>query len=137
MYEMKHVVDFILKDKSNFKNLSDEDKEKFFFIVNRKFARKYPKHAEFFNVKGIDKASAIDIWYSFFIKERTTNIPDWYWFKQAPSKKQKSSLKSDEIEYIMDIYDITEDDVYYIEKNNPDDLKLEILKYKKFNKKND
>lgn len=134
MYEMKHVVDFILKDKQNFKNLSDEDKEKFFFIINRKFARKFPRHSQFFNTKGIDKASAIDIWYSFFIKERTINIPDWYWFKQVSNKKIKSSLKTEEMEYIKNIFNLTDNDVLYIEKNHPEELKEEIVKFKKFNK---
>ena len=134
MYDMKHVVDYILKDKSNYNNLSDEDKEKFFFIVNRKFARKYPKHAQFFNVKGIDKPSALDIWYQYFIKERTTNIPDWYWFKQSSIKKDKTSLNKDEIEYLTSLYDLTTNDLFYIEKNYPDELKTEVKKFKKFNK---
>lgn len=134
MYDLKHVVDYIFKEKHNYKNLSDEDKEKFFFIINRKFARKYPKHAQFFNQKGFDRASALDIWYNFFIKERTLNIPDWYWFKINSTKKDKSILNKEEVEYFMNIYDITENDLYYIEKNYIDDLKNEIKKFKKFNK---
>ena len=134
MYELKHVVDYIFKDKQNYKNLSDEDKEKFFFIVNRKFARKYPKHAQFFNQKGFDKASALDIWYNFFIKERTLNVPEWYWFKQISSKKEKSFLSKEESEYLLKIYNISENDLYYIEKNYTDELKDEVKKFKKFNK---
>lgn len=134
MYDLKHVVDYIFKDKQSYNNLSDEDKEKFFFIINRKFARKYPKHAQFFNQKGFDKASALDIWYNFFIKERTLNIPDWYWFKQSSIKKDKSSLNKEEVEYLTSLYNISENDLYYIEKNYPTELKEEVKKYKKFNK---
>lgn len=134
MYDLTHITKYIFKDKSEYKNLSDEDKEKFFFIINRKFARKYPKHAQFFNKKGFDKASAMDIWFNFFTKERTLNIPEWYWFKQNSSKRNKSSLNKEEIEYIMNIYNITEKDIFFIENNYPSDLKEELKKFKKFNK---
>ena len=50
-YDLKHITDFIFTNKSEYENLSHKDKEDFFFIINRKFARKYPKHAKFLNKK--------------------------------------------------------------------------------------
>lgn len=133
MYELKHVVDFIFKDKHRYKDLSDKDKETFFFIINRKFARKFPKQAQFLNKKSIDKASAMDIWYMFFYKQRTINVPQWWWFKQE-SHKEKSLLKNEEKDYISKLYNLSENDIYFLEKNFPDELLEEIKKYKKFNK---
>lgn len=133
MYELKHITDFIFKDKSRYKELSDKDKETFFFIINRKFARKYPKQAQFLNNKTMNKASALDIWYYFFIKQRTINVPQWWWFKQE-SHKEKSILKKEEKEYISKIYDLSDNDIHFLEVNFPEELLEEVKKYKKFNK---
>lgn len=133
-YDLKHITDFIFINKSEYENLSHEDKEKFFFIINRKFARKFPKHAKFLNKKSIDKSIALDIWYYFFVKQRINGIPEWYWFKQK-TNKEKTFLKPEETDFFINFYDITEKDINFIEKNYPDELKEEVKIFKKFNKK--
>ena len=119
-YDLKHITNFIFSYKDKYKDLSPEDKEEFFFILNRKFARKYPRHAKFLNSKSMDKSEALDIWYYFFIKERTNGTPDWYWFKKDTTTKTKSILKQEEVEYFLDFYDITPDDLSFLEKNYTD-----------------
>jgi hypothetical protein len=132
-YDLRHIGDFIFKQKDKYKDLSDEDKEKFFFIMNRKFARRYPKHAHFFNNKNIDKSSALDIWYNFFIKQKTTDIPGWYWFKLS-GKKEKSVIKKEDIEFLVDYYDIKKEDIEFLVKYFPDELSNEVKKFNKFGK---
>ncbi len=132
-YDLRHIGDFIFKQKDKYKDLSDEDKEKFFFIMNRKFARRFPKHAQFFNDKGMNKSSALDVWYHFFIKQRTTGIPSWYWFKLS-GKKEKSILKKEEEEFFLEYYDLRHEDLNFLINFYPDELKEEVKKFKKFNK---
>lgn len=132
-YDLRHIGDFIFKQKERYKDLSDEDKEKFFFIMNRKFARRYPKHAQFFNNKTMDKSSALDVWYHFFIKQRTMDIPSWYWFKLS-NKKEKSILKKDEEEFFLEFYDLRREDLGFLIDFYPDELKEEVKKFRKFNK---
>jgi len=132
-YDLRHIGDFIFKQKDKYKDLSDEDKEKFFFIMNRKLARKYPKHAQFFNNKVVDKSSALDIWYYFFIKQRTLDIPQWYWFKMT-NKKEKGLLKKEEREFLMEFYDLRNDDVEFLVKHYPEEVIDEMKKFKKFGK---
>jgi len=134
-YEFTHIIDFMFKNKEKFINVSDIDKERNFFIINRKLAREYPDHAEFFNTKNSDKATALDIWFSFFHKNRTNNIPKWYWFKKNKTESISSIIKKDEIKYIMEFYDIEESDVMYLIRNHTDDIKLFVKKLRKFNKK--
>ena len=134
MYDFTHIIDFIFKDKEGYKKLSDEDKEKFFFIINRKFARAFPKHAQYFNNKNIDKASALDIWYNFFIKKRAQGIPTWYWFKQT-IKKEKFPYNNEEVEFLTNFYSITKKDLNFLIEYFPIDVEEEIKKFKKFNKK--
>ena len=133
MFDFTHIVDFIFKSKNEYAKLSDEDKEKNFFIVNRKFARSYPTHAQFFNKKGMDKASAMDIWYQFFIKMRTNGVPSWYWGpKKTP--KEKPLISKDEKEFLKEFYVIKDKDVDFLVKYYPDDVLEEVKKYKKFEK---
>jgi len=132
-YDLRHIGDFIFKQKDKYKDLTDEDKEKFFFIMNRKFARKFPRHAQFFNNKNMDKSSALDVWYHFFIKQRTMDIPQWYWFKLS-GKKEKSLLKKEEIEFFLEFYQIKRDDLDFLTRYYPEELAIEVKKFKKFNK---
>lgn len=136
-YDFRNIINFMFKDREKYEKVSDEEKTKNFFIINRKFARAYPIHAEFFNKKNIDKPSALDIWYSFCHKKRFNNIPQWYWGKKAASKSKPIStiIKKEEIKYFIDFYDIEEDDIHYLIENHLTDFKLEIKKYRKFNKK--
>lgn len=135
MLELKHVVDFIFIYKDNYKKLSDEDKKKFFFIINRKFARQFPYHAQFFNKKSMDESSALDLWYYFFIKKRIFGTPKWYWFKLSTTKKKKQTkYKIEEIDFLKNFYDIKDDDIEYLIKYHPNEIEEEIKKYRKFNK---
>ena len=135
MYDFKHIVDFIFKNKDDYKKLSDEDKKKFFFIINRKLARLYPYHAQYVNKKGINEASALDLWYYFFIKKRTMGVPKWYWFKLSSTNKEKpTKYKTEEIDFIKQFYDIDNYGIEYLIQHHPSELEEEIIKYRKFNK---
>ena len=85
------LSNIIFKDKEKFKFVSDEEKETNFFMLNRKYAFKYLKQAQFFNNKNIDRASAIDVWYQIFYKT-TNGTPAWWWKTKAnPKEKSKFS----------------------------------------------
>lgn len=132
-YDFKHIVDFIFKDKENYERLSDEDKEKNFFIINKKFARGLPQYAKLFNNKAINKPTALDLWFHFFIKKRITSPPRWYWGKKK-SKSKPSILTIKEKKFFMSYYDLKERDIDFLEKHNPEELKLEKKKLVKLMK---
>jgi hypothetical protein len=136
MIDFTHVIDFIFKNKEDYKKLSDEDKERTFFMVNRKLARRFPEHAKLLNTKDTDKSTALDIWYSYFIKIRANGIPDWYWFKQKTLKK-KSFLSGEEREFFINYFDISEEDLDFLILHFKEDLEEEVKKYRKFNKKDE
>lgn len=139
-YEFTHIVNFLFKTRDKYENLSDEDRERLFFIVNRSFAREFPIHAEFFNKKKIDKSNAMDIWLGFCHKKRFNNIPKWWsWgkpkFKTKTTKSISTIIKKDEIKYLAEFYDISEEDVLYLVENHTAEIKEEVKKLRKFNKK--
>ena len=132
MFDFTHIIDFIFKKQSDYKKLSNEDKEKFFFIINRKMARMYPVHAQFLNKKYIDKSNSMDIWFNFFVKKGSNGIPNWYWGSKKKTTKEKSIIKKDEIEFLKKLYDIKENDIQFLIDFFPEELLQEVKKIRKF-----
>jgi hypothetical protein len=123
----------IFKDKEKYDVITDDDKERNFFILNRKFAYNDIKKAKFFNDKNLDKASSLDIWFSVFSK--TTNTPQWYFnAKLSKKNKIKSKFKNDEISDIKDRYNFSDSDMDFLILYYEDELKATIKRLKKFKK---
>lgn len=125
------LANIIFKDKNKYKLVSDEEKENNFFMLNRKFAIKYPKQAQFFNNKNIDKPSAIDVWYQIFYKT-TNGTPYWWWKTKQQKKKIKSTFNNNDLNLIKDYYSFTDNDVNFLEKYYISELKEDIKRIKRF-----
>lgn len=131
--DFMQTVDIIFgnkRNKSDWKKLTNEDKETNFFIINRKFAVKYLKQAQFFNNKNIDRASAMDMWYLFFRNQKGT--PWWYWAKSDAPKKEKRKISGPDSKLLMEKYDIDENEYDFLYKHYLDDLQYELKKIKRF-----
>lgn len=126
------LANIIFKDKDKYKYVSDEEKETNFFMLNRKFAIKYLKQAQFFNNKNIDKASSIDIWYQIFYKT-TNGTPQWWWqTKQNKSPKIKSEFNNNDLKLIKEYYELSDNDIKFLINYYSDNLKEDIKRLKKF-----
>lgn len=126
------LANIIFKDKDKYNFVSDEEKENCFFVLNRKFAFKYSKQAQFFNNKNINKASAIDLWYQIFYKT-TNGTPQWWWkTKQQTKIKPKSEFNNADLKLVKEHYNITDNDVNFLVKFYSDKLKEDIKRLKKF-----
>ena len=131
--DFMQTVDIIFgnrRSKSDWKKLTNEDKETNFFIINRKFAVKYLKQAQFFNSKSIDKSSAMDIWYLFF--RNTKGTPYWYWAKSNAPKKEKRKISGSDSLLLMDRFDFDDNDFEFLYKYHLEDLQHELKKIKRF-----
>jgi hypothetical protein len=132
------LSNIIFKDKSKFKYVTPDEKEDNFFILNRKFAFKYLKQAQFFNNKNIDKSSAVDIWFNFFYKI-TNGTPQWWWKTKSNSKnvnKIKSIFSNTDIKLVKEFYSMTDNDVKFLSSYFQEDLKKDISRIKKFDNGN-
>ena len=127
------LANIIFKEKDKYKFVTDEEKENAFFILNRKFALKDIKKAQFFNSKNVDRASAIDIWFHIFYNVK--GLPNWWWkTKQNTIKKEKPKFSKDDIKLLKDFYELTDRDIDFLIKYQEDDMKENIKKIKKFKK---
>ena len=123
------VVDCIFVNKDKYEYLTDEDKIDSFFIINKKFAKKYPKIAEFFNDKNVDKASAIDQWNIKFKDQQ--GIPGWYW--TTKSKKEANKIKKEkDYDLIKSRYGLIEEEMKFLIEFFKKDLDNDMKQIKSF-----
>lgn len=131
MAELIDVAKAIFTNKNNWKNISDEDKERFFFIFNRYFAKKYPEKSQLLNLKVIDKVSALDLWYHFMLNKP---YPNWFWSKSE--KAEKSDISEKEYKLLLLNLKIKDIDLDYLIQHHIDFIKEELKYYKDLDKNN-
>jgi hypothetical protein len=117
------VVDCIFVNKDKYAELTDDDKINSFFKINRKFAFKYPKVAQFLNSRSIDKASAVDQWFILFKDQK--GIPGWYW-KTKSKKETEKVKKSKTYDKIAERYELKESEMKFLIKYFSKDLDKEL-----------
>ena len=132
-YNFIQISNFLFKEKNNYKQIEDKDKEDNFFILNRKLSKAFPKQAQFFNTKFVDKASALDIWFNFLKKKNINTIPSWWYNSDTKKEKEKKVLisKSDK-DLLLKYYKLKQIDLDFLVKNYNTELQEELKKLKKF-----
>ena len=131
MAELIDVAKAIFTNKNNWKNISDEDKERFFFIFNRYFAKKYPEKSQLLNLKIIDKVSALDLWYHFMLNKPYPNL---FWSKSE--KAEKSDISEKEYKLLLLNLKIKDIDLDYLIEHHIEFIKEELKYYKDLDKNN-
>lgn len=126
------LSNIIFKDKDKYKYVTDEEKHDSFFKLNRKFAIKYLKQAQFFNNKNVNRASAIDVWFQVFYKI-TNGTPSWWWLTKKNKETIKTEFVNKDLKMIKDFYELTDYDIKFLTTYFKDDLKIDIKRIKKFN----
>jgi hypothetical protein len=126
--DFKYIVNCIFINKNKYKEITSKEKESSFFIINRKFSIKYPKIANFFNNKNIDKSLSIDKWFDFF--KNYNNIPFWYWSNKK--SKTKINLKQSDLNLLKERLNISEHDINFLYKYYNKDIVSYLKKIKKY-----
>jgi len=120
----------MFQERNKWKYVSDKQKEKWFFIINRNMAKKYPEKAQLLNLKSIDKATSMDLWFHFM---KTQPYPTWFWSK---SPKQEKGIPEKEYKQLLKHLLIKESDLDYLLDKYPDFIKEEQTYLKKLEKGN-
>lgn len=107
---LKALIRIIYRDKNVYSTIQQEDKKKYFFLLNRIMSRIYPIPANSLNINGIDQAICVDIWFDNLTK--WISVPD----RLEPDYGYlvKKSHK----------FDLNNDDRYILEKYYPESLKI-------------
>jgi hypothetical protein len=120
----------MFQERNKWKYVSDKQKEKWFFIINRNMVKKYPQKAQLLNLKTIDKATAMDLWFHFM---KTQPYPDWFWSK---SPKPEKDMPEKEYKQLLRHFKIKKSDLDYLIDRYPDFIKEEQTYLKKLEKVN-
>lgn len=88
--------------------ISDRDKSRNLFMVNRICSIYYPLQANSFNNIKIQGDKVVDFW-KIFIKHHNKTVPSWIWTKTSKKakEKEKKEYKEEVITFIKDKYNIS------------------------------
>lgn len=122
------ITNAMFKDKENWNFVTDDQKEEFFFIINRLLSKRFPEKSQLLNLKTIDKISGLDLWYHFM---KNKPYPSWIWSK---SEKEKPLIPDNDYKLLLLRLKIKDIDLDYLIKNHFDFIKEELNYYKKLEK---
>lgn len=91
------ILDVMFTKPAKWGELSNLDKSKHLFMVQRFLAIKYPIQSNFYNKNGINPAAVLDTWQQF--TKKFGSVPRWIYTKrnkQTTVKKKKSYTPSEE-----------------------------------------
>lgn len=125
--KLTDVVNCLFKDRKNYRNLENEDKEVNFFIINRYLSKKFPEYAEKLNNKSIDKSLAMDMWFIYLSDKIDFRIFKWFWSK---SPKRDSQLTESENKTLLKRLMLRQEDLDLLIDYYPDLVKEELKYYK-------
>jgi hypothetical protein len=127
MAELKDIFNSISK-KTGWDLISDDDKSRLFFIVNRYMSKKYPQKSQLFNLKTIDKVSAMNLWYNFML---TQPYPNWFWSKD---KQEKTEISIKDYKLLLNNLKIKDIDLDYLILKYPEFINDELKYFREIEK---
>jgi hypothetical protein len=130
MAELIDVANAMFRNKNGWHKITDDDKNKFFFIFNRYFAKRFPDKSQLLNLKVIDKVSALDLWYNFMLDK---SYPNWFWSKSEKIEKPNISEKDFNLLFNK-LKANKKEDLEYLIENHFEFIKDELKYYKSLEK---
>jgi hypothetical protein len=126
MAELIDVANAMFRNKSEWKNISELDKDKFAFIFNRYFSKKYPHQALLLNLKNLDKSEMMNLWFEFMIDKP---YPNWFWSKSP--KKTNDIIDKSDFKLLFEKLNLNKiSDLEYLIEHYYDLMKEELKFYK-------
>jgi hypothetical protein len=117
----------MFQNKKNWEFVTDEMKDKYFFIFNRYLSKKYPKEAQLLNDKLINKSIGLDLWYHFMSDKP---YPNWFWSKSK--KSESEDISEVDFELLMKKLNLNKrEDLEYLVNNFSGIIEDELKFYKK------
>lgn len=137
MTPLKDVVNYLIKDRKNYKNLTNKEKDYNFFIINRFMSKKYPHIANKLNLKSMDKSMGLDIWFFEIgkeIKEGNIDFSFFKWFWSKSPKTKENDLSITDNKYLLSRLNLTQDDLNFLMRFYEEDVLDELSYLKKLDK---
>ena len=119
------IVKCLFSNRKDWIYVTDEQKEEYFFIVNRFLSKKYPEKSQLLNIKSINKVSSMNIWFHFMKGEP---YPTFFWSK---SPKIEKELSDADFKLLFSKLGLNKrEDLNFLINKYPDLIKEELKFYK-------
>jgi len=126
MSSLLEVSNAMFKNRGDWHTITDEEKEKNAFIMNRFLSKMFPYHSALLNLKGQDPVSMLNIWYYFMADK---SYPEDFWSK---SSKPKDIIHKDDRMILMTNLQLDKmEDLDILFKKYPNMVKEELKWLKK------
>lgn len=122
------ITNTIFRNKNDWKWVTDQQKETYFFIINRMFCKMYSTKSQLFNIKNIDKVSSMNLWYQFMLNK---SYPKWFWSK---SNKDIQKVSDKDFNLLLSKLKVKDIDLIYLIDKHFDFIKEELAYYKNLEK---
>lgn len=118
-------VKILFTKPKEYRAITQHNKKRHHFMINRFFAIKFPANAQLFNLNGINATAVIDSWQ--LVAQRFNDVPGWIYTKTkkpAPSaaNKPKYIPSEDSIKLFMEKNEIGKREYKELEKFAKEDL---------------
>lgn len=120
MAELIDIFNAMIK-RGNWEAITEDDKNKNFFIFNRYFSKKYVEQAQLLNLKNIDKVVGMELWYQFM---KNQPYPSYFWSKSE--KSDKPTLAPKDYKMLLVSLKVKPDDLDYLIEKHFDFVKEEL-----------
>ena len=132
MLDETKLFDFIkilFTKPAEYKKISNHNKKRHHFMINRFFSIQYPSNAQLFNKNGINPIAVIDSWS--LVAERFKSVPTWIYTKTKKSEKEVTSkskyIPSEEaISFFMEKNEIGKREFKELEKFAKEELYISL-----------
>jgi len=124
------VTNCMFKNREHWKFVTDEQKIKYFFIINRLLSKKYPEISQLLNQKNINQVLGLDLIFEFM---KSKPYPSWIWSK---NDKSKNSINfNEDFEILQKSLELKSEEILFLMNNYAEECKEEIQYLKNLNKK--
>ncbi len=123
---LMEIFKVMFQNRNNWKHITSDQKQKYFFIFNRLLSKKYPNQSQLLNMKSINKSIGLDLWF-YFMEGKP--YPKWFWSK---SQKSEQILSDDDFKILFKKFNLDKkEDLNFLAKNYPSLIEEELKIHKK------
>jgi len=128
------LFDFIkvmFNQKLGYSNVSNADKKRHAFMINRFWSIKHPETAGALNILKINSVEVVNLWSRLALNYK--KIPYWFYTKTKKKKAKSLNFKYSEeaINKYMNIYEVDSCSLASLQKMYPNELKKELTAIEK------
>jgi hypothetical protein len=133
--ELFDLTKIIFEKPNEWKDVTNGDKRKFFYLIQRRFAIQHPIQANALQALRIEQSCVMDFWQQYMTKTYRGRTPHWMFISGAKKAKEKKEAKISVSDSLVNEYskrmEIDKKSVYDALEHYPDMMLAELKSFQK------